>query len=60
MYCSTIIPTIARPTLARAVNSVLSQDFPADEFEVIVINDSGRPLSAEVWQESDQVKVLTT
>jgi glycosyltransferase involved in cell wall biosynthesis len=60
MYCSTIIPTIARPTLARAVNSVLSQDFPADEFEVIVVNDSGNPLLAEDWQESDQVKVLTT
>jgi glycosyltransferase involved in cell wall biosynthesis len=44
MFCSTIIPTINRPTLSRAINSVLEQNFPKDEFEVIVVNDSGKDL----------------
>lgn len=36
MFSSTVIPTIGRATLARAVQSVLEQDFNADDFEVIV------------------------
>jgi glycosyltransferase involved in cell wall biosynthesis len=64
MFCSTVIPTIGRATLARAVNSVLSQslrrgDFNAD-FEIIVVNDSGKPLPAAEWQQSTRVKVLHT
>ena len=60
MFCSTIIPTIARPTLARAVNSVLTQNFTSDEFEVIVVNDSGKPLPKENWQLDRRVKVINT
>jgi glycosyltransferase involved in cell wall biosynthesis len=60
MFCSTIIATINRPTLARAVNSVLNQDLPAEEHELIVVNDSGLPLAAGEWQESTKVKTLTT
>jgi glycosyltransferase involved in cell wall biosynthesis len=58
LFCSTVIPTIARPTLARAVQSVLDQEFR--EVEVIVVNDSGKPLPDEPWQYSPQVRVLET
>lgn len=60
MFCSTIIPTIARPTLARAVKSVLTQTFSADEFEIIVVNDSGKPLPGADWQCEERVRVIDT
>lgn len=60
MICSTIIPTIGRITLLRAVESVLQQDFPRDEFEVIVVNDSGEPLPHKAWMDSKQVTILHT
>jgi glycosyltransferase involved in cell wall biosynthesis len=60
MFCSTIIPTISRPSLARAVQSVLDQDFTAADFEVIVVNDSGKPLPEEDWQKSNHVRVINT
>jgi GT2 family glycosyltransferase len=60
MFSSTIIPTVNRPTLSRAVCSVLEQDFGADEFEVIVVNDSGRPLPDMDWQHSRGVRVIET
>ncbi len=60
MFCSTIIPTVNRPTLARAVYSVLEQDFRGDEFEVIVVNDSGLPLAEADWQHSPRVRVIAT
>lgn len=56
---STIIATIGRPTLARAVESVLSQDLPVN-FEVIVVNDSGEPLPIEPWHHSERVVILNT
>jgi glycosyltransferase involved in cell wall biosynthesis len=59
-FCSVIIPTIGRESLARAVDSVLSQSAPAGQLEVIVVNDSGRPLSAAAWQGDDRVRFLTT
>jgi glycosyltransferase involved in cell wall biosynthesis len=60
MFCSTIIPTINRSTLSRAVCSVLDQSFKAADFEVIVVNDSGQPLTSMEWQMSDRVRVITT
>lgn len=60
MFCSTIIPTVNRPSLMRAVNSVLQQDFPTYAFEVIVVNDSGQPLAEADWQHSTQVRVIET
>lgn len=60
MFCSVIIPTVGRPTLSRAVQSVLDQDFSADAFEVIVVNDSARPLPAAEWQGSARVRVIHT
>jgi glycosyltransferase involved in cell wall biosynthesis len=60
MYCSTIIATVNRPTLTRAVNSVLDQDFPSAHHELIVVNDSGLLLEAEVWQDSSNVRIIAT
>lgn len=60
MFCSTIIPTVGRPTLSRAVESVLNQECAADDFEVIVVNDSGRPLAQADWQRSGRVEILDT
>ena len=60
MFCSTIIPTISRPSLARAVQSVLDQDFTVAEFEVIVVNDSGSLLPKETWQRDSRVRVVDT
>jgi len=60
MFCSAIIPTIGRASLARVVNSVLSQTFTADDFEVIVVNDSGQPLPDADWQSSEKVRILNT
>lgn len=60
MFSSTIIPTINRPTLSRAVKSVLEQDFAGADFEVIVVNDAGTPLPYEDWQDSKRVRVINT
>lgn len=60
MFCSTIIPTINRPTLTRAVESVLTQNLKDDRFEIIVVNDSGRPLTGFSWLDSSQVRIIDT
>ena len=60
MFCSTIIPTIGRSTLSRAVQSVLDQTFTAADFEIIVVNDSGQSLPEAAWQKSEKVQVINT
>ncbi len=62
MFISTIIPTIGRPTLSRAVESVLNQTIISKDvdFEIIVVNDSGRPLAVEDWQQSKNVRIINT
>ncbi len=60
MFCSTIIPTIGRPTLKRTVWSVINQELPSANFEIIVVNDSGHPLPAADWQNSDRVSIINT
>jgi glycosyltransferase involved in cell wall biosynthesis len=60
VFCSTIIPTVNRPSLAGAVESVLGQSLPGEDFEVIVVNDSGGPLSAADWQRSERVRIINT
>lgn len=60
VLCSTVIPTVNRPTLERAVESVLRQDFDRADFEVIVVNDSGWPLPDEPWHRSARVRVIAT
>lgn len=60
VFSSTIIPTINRSTLSRAVHSVLDQDFDNEDFEVIVVNDSGSPLPIMDWMQSQRVFVIDT
>jgi glycosyltransferase involved in cell wall biosynthesis len=60
IFCSTIIPTVGRTTLTRAVESVLNQDFLEANFEVIVVNDSGLPLPDARWQQSERVQIINT
>jgi hypothetical protein len=60
MFSTTVITTLGRESLARAVESVLSQDLMIEGFEVIVTNDSGRPLPYSDWQRSDRVTILHT
>lgn len=60
MFTSTIIPTVGRDSLSCSVCSVLDQSFRADDFEVIVVNDSGRPLPEMDWQFSRQVTIINT
>jgi glycosyltransferase involved in cell wall biosynthesis len=60
ILCSTIIPTVSRSTLKRAVESVLQQNLSTGEFEVLVINDSGSPLAEDTWQHSQRVQVINT
>jgi glycosyltransferase involved in cell wall biosynthesis len=60
LFSSTIIPTIGRESLPKAVNSVLEQVFEEDEFEVIVVNDSGKPLPESDWMQDRRVTVLNT
>lgn len=59
-FCSAIIATIGRPSLSRAVESVLQQSLPDRNFEVIVINDSGKPLPNVDWQASKNVQIIST
>lgn len=60
MFCSIVIATLARATLERAVQSALQQTPPGRGFEVIVVNDSGRPLPPSTWQDAEAVRVITT
>jgi glycosyltransferase involved in cell wall biosynthesis len=60
MFCSTIIPTVGRPTLTRAVESILKQTLGAKSFEVIVVNDSGQPLATAPWQTDERVQLINT
>jgi glycosyltransferase involved in cell wall biosynthesis len=60
MFISTIIPTIGRATLARAVYSVLKQGLQHEECEVIVVNDSGSDLPVEDWQSLPNVRIAST
>jgi glycosyltransferase involved in cell wall biosynthesis len=60
MFCSIIIATIARPSLQRSVQSVLEQELSSGEYEVVVVNDTGKPLPKESWQDSRNVRIITT
>jgi glycosyltransferase involved in cell wall biosynthesis len=59
-FCSVIIPTIGRATLGRAVESVLAQDCGPAGLEVIVVNDSGRPLPDAEWHDAGCVRLIST
>ncbi len=60
MLVSTIIATICRESLDRSVESVLSQPLDVEQFEVIVVNDSGGELTHKSWQDAPNVKIINT
>lgn len=60
IFISTIIPTIGRDTLERAVQSVLSQILQQAGFEIIVVNDSGKSLPTVDWQKASNVQIVNT
>jgi GT2 family glycosyltransferase len=60
MFSSTIIPTIGRDSLALAVESVLSQVLSGENFQVIVVNDTGHHLPFAGWQTHPRVTILET
>jgi glycosyltransferase involved in cell wall biosynthesis len=60
IFCSVIIPTVGRSSLARTVESVLQQEFPGGDFEILVMNDSGTSLPAADWQTSTRVRIIDT
>ena len=39
---------------------MLDQEFTAADFEVIIVNDLGKPLPEETWQKSSRVRVINT
>ena len=58
MFVSTIIATIGRSSLNRAVKSVLSQGLPDEDQEVIVVNDTKKPLVNKKWYRLPQVRIF--
>lgn len=59
IFCSIVIPTIGRATLKRAVESVREQQTKV-ALEVIVVNDSGKELAPEDWQQDTRVRIVQT
>jgi glycosyltransferase involved in cell wall biosynthesis len=59
-FLTCIVPTIGRPSLTRAVKSVLNSDFRDAPVEVVVVNDSGKSLPPADWQSSERVRILHT
>jgi glycosyltransferase involved in cell wall biosynthesis len=60
VFVSTIIPTIGRETLSRAVQSVIDQKFHQADFEVIVVNDSGGALPDMSWTDIPNLQIINT
>jgi GT2 family glycosyltransferase len=60
MLCSTVIPTINRPSFERALKTALAQDLAPDDHEIIVVNDSGRPLPDVDWLQSPRITIVNT
>jgi glycosyltransferase involved in cell wall biosynthesis len=58
--CSTIIPTVNRPTLEHSVMSALNQDLGPELHEILVFNNSKGFLTESDWMSSPQVKIINT
>ncbi|MBZ0318123.1 MAG: glycosyltransferase [Anaerolineae bacterium] len=49
LYFSVIVTTHNRPALVtRCIESLLTQNFPADDFEIIVVDDGSRPGTGKI------------
>jgi glycosyltransferase involved in cell wall biosynthesis len=60
MLCSTIIPTINRPSLERAVRSALDQELGLEQHEILVFNNSSGPLPEVAWLKAPQNTIVNT
>jgi glycosyltransferase involved in cell wall biosynthesis len=60
VFFSYIIPTIGRASLEIAAQSVLTQQFSQADFEVVIVNDSGKPLPKADWHDSPCVRIINT
>ena len=64
LFCSTIVPTVARDCLNETVDSVLSQQWSVGDaeqlHELIVVNDSGKPLRPAQWHSDPRVTIFNT
>jgi hypothetical protein len=58
LLCTTIIPTINRATLARSVKSALAQGLDPAQHEILVFNNSDRPLPEADWLAPSRVTVI--
>ena len=58
--CTTVIPTVNRPTLERTVKSALEQDLGPERHEILVFNNSDKPLPETDWLCSPQVRVINS
>lgn len=47
-FISTIIPTVGRTTLLKSLDSVLAEGRIEHEHEIIIVNDSGKPLTYDL------------
>ncbi|MCE7985809.1 MAG: glycosyltransferase [Caldilinea sp. CFX5] len=60
MLCTTIIPTINRPSLERAVKSALEQNLDDHLHEILIYNNSRQPLPDVDWLKSSKVTVINS
>lgn len=60
MFCSIIIPTIGRSTLLKAVASVENQGFTFANYEIVIVNDSGKELLPQILPQSDRISIINT
>ena len=58
--CSTIVPTVDRPTLERTVKSALEQELDPELHEILVFNNSKGRLKEAEWMKSPRVKIVDT
>ena len=58
---SVVMPTFRRPeALREALNALIAQDYPADRFEVIVVDDDGGQAGADAVGQLDSGEVSVT
>jgi glycosyltransferase involved in cell wall biosynthesis len=58
MICTTIIPTINRPTLERTVRSAVEQSLDPTQHEILVFNNSDAPLPEVSWLRAPKIRVI--
>lgn len=57
---STVLPTVGRKLLRRALDSVLRQDLDGIALDVIVVNDAGTALPSGLVPDDERVRVINT